>query len=141
MASGPGGGFGGSFVAGGNITPARFVRLTTTSGSTGFVVNSGAGEAIMGISQQGTRNPSYPGLQDGFAAITGENVRVYLETEETMIEVDASYNPGTLLKSGAIGIGTQVTANNDIYGAVLLDQSTAANQLVKCRVRLGYYGA
>ncbi len=137
MATGAGGGFGGSFVAAGNIAPSRFVTLTNP---TGFVAQSTTSDKPMGIAQQGTRNPSYPGLQDGFAATTGENIRVYLETEECMIEVDAAYAPGILLKPDVNGLGTQVTANNDWYGAVLLDKSTAANQLVKCKVRVGSYG-
>lgn len=138
MATGAGGGFGGSFTAVGNIIQSRFVKLAT--GLTGGVAQAGAGDAPFGVSQQGTRNPSYPGLQDGFAAVTGENIRVYLTNEECMIEVDAAYNPGTLLKPGASGIATQTTADGDIFGAVQLDQSTAANQLVKCRVYNGYRG-
>ena len=58
-----------------------------------------------------------------------------------MLEVDAVYNPGTLMKPGPNGIGTQTLADGDIYGAILLNASTAANQLIKCKVRNGYRGA
>lgn len=132
MTGAGGGSPGGSFVAAGNIIPSRFVKLV--SGQTGFVAQAGSGDAPFGVSVQGTRNPSYSGLQDGFAAVTGENIRVYLANEECMIEVDAAYNPGTLLKPSTSGIATQATADGDIYGAILLDAATAANQLVKCRV-------
>ena len=138
MATGAGGGFGGSFVATGNIIPSRFVKLD--SGVTGHVAQAGAGDAPFGVSQQGTRNPSYSGLQDGFAATTGENIRVYLENEECMIEVDAAYNPGQLLKPSTSGIATASNSDGDQYGAVLLDTAISANQLVKCRVRNGFRG-
>lgn len=126
------GGWGGSFVSVGSILPSRFVKLA--SGLTGGVAQAGAGDAPIGVSQQGTRNPSYPGLQDGYAATSGENIRVYMAQEECMIEVDAAYNPGVLLKPGTDGIATQASASGNIYGAILLDASTQANQLVKCRV-------
>ncbi len=132
MATGWGGSAGGSFVATGNITQSRFVKLD--SGVTGHVAQAGAGDSPIGVSVQGTRNPSYPGLQDGFAAVSGENIRVYLSNEECMIEVDAAYNPGQLLKPSTGGIATASNADGEIYGAILLDAATAANQLVKCRV-------
>jgi hypothetical protein len=139
MPSGAGGGFGGSFVATGNLVPSRFVKLD--SGVTGHVAQAGGGDFPFGVTQQGTRNPSYSGLQDGYCATSGENVRVYLDEEECMLEVDAAYNPGQTLKPGTSGIGTATTADGDIYGAIQLDASTAANQLVKVRVRFGYRGA
>lgn len=133
MPSGAGGGLaGGSFVASGNIIPSRFVKLDTSA--TGKVLQAGTGESPVGVSQQGVRNPSYPGLDDGFAAIAGENVRVYMEPEECMLEVDNAYNPGTLMKPGAAGIGTQATADADIYGAIVLDASSGNTALTKVRV-------
>jgi hypothetical protein len=137
--TGAGGGYpGGTFVATGNITPSSFVTLD--AGVTGHVTCGTTGDFPIGISQQGTRNPSYPGLQDGWAATSGENIGVYMSGEECLLQVDAAYNPGTLLKPNANGIGTQTTADGDKYGAIQLDQSTVANQLIKVRVLIGERG-
>jgi hypothetical protein len=131
----------GSFVANENIRPSRFVKLDTTSGATGKVLQAGAGDNVYGVSQQWTRNAPLTGLDDGYAAIAGENVRVYTAADpadEPYIEVDAAYVQGTLLKPSTNGIATSTVTNLDIAGAVLLEQSTAANQLVKCRVIAPY---
>lgn len=131
----------GSFVAAGNILPSRFVRLDTTSGATGKVVQAVAGENVYGVSQQWTRNVPLTGLDDTYAAIAGETIRVYTAgdpEDEPYIEVDAAYVQGQLLKPSTNGIATATVTNLDIVGAVLLEQSTAAGQLVKCRVMAPY---
>ena len=131
----------GSFVAAGDIRPSRFVKLSTVAGATGKVLQAGATDNVIGVSQQGTRNPAYSSLDDGFAAIAGENVRVYTAADpEDMpyIEVDAAYPQGTLLKPSTNGIATATVTNLDIAGAILMEASTAANQLVQCRVIAPY---
>lgn len=127
----------GSFVADGNILPCRFVKFSTTTGETGRVAQAGAGESPCGVSQQGTRNAPFTGLDDGYAAIAGENVRVYTGSdpgEEVLIEVDGAYKQGQRLMPSTDGIATATTADHDIYGAIQMQESTAANQLVRCKV-------
>lgn len=126
-----------SFVAGGNILPARFVKLSAT----GKVTQAVAGENVYGVSQPGTRNAPLTGLDDGYAAIAGENVKCFtaMDPEESpWLEVDAAYPVGTLLKPSTNGIGTATTTNLDIVGAIQLEASTAANQLVQVRVVAPY---
>lgn len=133
-----------SAVANGDIIPSRFVKLDTTSGKTGYVIQAGAGDLVYGIAQQGTRNANFPGLQDYLAAKAGENLRVYSgdhPEDQPYLEVDAAYSQGTLLKSGTLGIGTTANTDGDIYGARMLEQSTLANQIVKVRWEFGYKGA
>jgi hypothetical protein len=130
-----------TFVAAGNIIRARFVRLDTTSGASGKVVQAVAGENVIGVAAQWSRNPPVEGLDTNLTAIAGENVRVYTAMQPDdcpLIEVDAAYIQGTLLKPSTNGIATATVTNLDIVGAELLEQSTAANQLVKCRVMAPY---
>ena len=131
------GGFG-SFVADGNITPSRFVKPSTASNK---VVIAGAGDATVGIAQEGTRNTPYASLDDGYAAIAGENVRVYIDNEVCYLESGAAITFGALLKSDSVGRGTPVTANNDFYGAQALQAAAGAGELIKAKVIRGYYGA
>lgn len=131
----------GSFVAAGNILPSRFVKLDTTSGNTGKVLQAGAGDNVYGVSAQWTRNAPFDPLDDGYVAVSGGNVRVYTAADpadEPYIEVDGAYVQGTLLKPSTNGIATSTTTNLDIAGAVLLEQSTASGQLVRCRVLAPY---
>lgn len=128
----------GSFVAGEDIIPCRFVKLSTVSGATGKVLMAGAADTPAGVSMQGVRNlPGFPGLDDNLAAKVNENVRVYVSDDpedEPYIEVDAAYVQGTYLKPSTNGIATTATGDGDIYGAIQLEQSTVANQIVRCRV-------
>ncbi len=130
-----------SFVAAESIYPARFVKLSTVAGATGKVLMASAASNVIGVSQSGTRNAPFPGLDDGYAAIAGENVKVFTAAdpaEMPWIEVDAAYPQGTLLKPSTNGIGTSTVTNLDIAGAIQMEASTAANQLVQCRVIAPY---
>lgn len=122
-----------SKVAAGNITPSRFVKLDTSAD--GKVSQCGAGEQTFGVSQEGTRKAPLSGWDDGYAAIAGENVRVYSAPEDVycFLEVAGVTSPGDKLKSDGSGLGAVTTSANDHIGAVA-EEAATANQL--CRVRL-----
>jgi hypothetical protein len=122
------------WVANGNISPSVFVKLDTTTA--GRVLQAGAGDDVYGVSQQGVRNLPYASLDDGFAAIVGENIRVYEDDEECWIQVAVTVTAGQKLKPTTGGVGTPVTANNDIYGCITLQDGTAG-KLVKVKVQKG----
>lgn len=127
-----------SMVANGNIAPCRFVKQDTT----GKVVAAGATDVPFGISQEGSRNPPYTGLDDGYAAIAGENIHVYEENEgmnnECFLESGAAFNNGAFLKPSTAGVGIATTTDKDAYGAIALHAATAAGQLIRVKVRNGY---
>jgi len=69
-----------AFVAGGDINPARFVKLSTTSDFT--VLQSGAGDEIIGVAQEGSLAP--PGIAEALgssqtylAAKSGKTLKVF----------------------------------------------------------------
>lgn len=105
-----------SKVAGGDIRPSRFVKLDDTAD--GVVLECNAGDQIYGISQPGTRNTPLDGLDDGNAAIAGENLNIYGPPEkEVMLEIGTGgCVPGDRLASDADGKG--VVATTDEYGAI-----------------------
>ena len=104
-------------VANGNITPARFVKLDVTAD--GRVLQAGAGEQIYGISQAGTRNTPYSTLDDGFAAIAGENLKIFGPPDkEIMLELGGTVVRGDRLKSDASGRGLATVIALDEVGAI-----------------------
>lgn len=121
------------YVANGNIAPSRFVKLDTTA--VGKVLQSGAGEKTYGISQEGTRNPPYPSLDDGYAAIAGENLNVYTEPQECWLQIGSGgCTVDDWLKADADGKGVTTTTETDNAGAVALETGLE-NQLIRVRVR------
>ena len=101
----------------GTIAPYTFVSLDTAN--VGQVVQAAAGGEIHGISQPGTRRVPYDGLDDGNAAIAGENVNIFGPPEkEVILRIGGTVAVGDRLKSDATGRGiTTVTANDEV-GAI-----------------------
>lgn len=129
-----------SRVSNGNIAPSRFVMFDATSPVGGRVIQSDdgtiagispAGGKIFGISQTGTRNAPYPALDDGFAAIAGENLLVYtFSDKEAWLQIGTGgCNAGDYLKSAADGTGIVTTTTGDNVGA-RAKQSGLAGDLV-----------
>lgn len=122
----------GSFskIAGGDIAPARFVKLHTTEGQ---AVQCGAGEAIFGISQPSTRRLALAGWDDGFAAKSGENVNIIGPgDDEGLLELGGTVTVGQYLKSDADGKGVAATTDKDFVGAQAL-QSGTSGKLVRVK--------
>lgn len=105
-------------VATSNIAPSVFVKLSTTLD--GRVTQCGAGDKIYGISQPGERNLPYTGLQDGFAAIAGENLMIYGpgSDKDVLLKLGGTVAPGDRLKSDANGLGVVTTTPADEVGAI-----------------------
>jgi hypothetical protein len=124
-----------SKLAAGNISPSCFVKLLTTAGGDGQVLQATAGDQTFGISQAGSRRAPLSGWDDGYCAILGENLRVYCTPEDNycFLVVAGTTAPGDKLKSDANGNGVVTTTANDSIGAVSEENATA---LQLCRVRL-----
>lgn len=122
-----------SFIAGGDIYPARFVKLDSTTD--GQVLQCGSGDIPIGVSQLGTRRNSYVD-SSGKAAAAGEPVQVFDLNSECALEMVAACNPGQYLKPDTNGKGTPVTTDNDYYGAVAAEVG-AAGKYSKVKVVYG----
>jgi len=103
-------GISGTKVANGNIAPSRIVKLDTTAD--GRVLQAAAAtDKPYGISQPGTRNTPYGTLDDGNAAVAGENLMVYVSNaKDVLLEAGGPVTIGDALTSDASGRGvTTVT--------------------------------
>ncbi len=127
-----------SKVASGNISPSRFLILTTSAD--GKVTQAGAGEKVYGISGPWTRNTPYSSLEDGYHAIAGENVLVYGIGEKCMLELGGTVSPGDRLKSDSNGKAVATTTNLDEFGAVAMMAGTSG-KLIEVEVVLGQISA
>lgn len=109
----------GSFskLAGGNVAPARFVKLD----SDGRAVHAGAGERPWGISQPSTRRLALSGWDDGYAAIAGENLNVIGPgDDEALLELGGTVTIGMMLKASTDGVGVEAGTDKDKAGAIAL---------------------
>lgn len=130
-----------SYVSAGNLLPFSFAKLDTTSGNTGKVIQAGATDRPIGVVQAQQNQAPLTGLQTGYAAQAGENVTVFDPADpenQTYLRVDAAYPQGTYLKPGTNGIGTIADTDKDCYGAVMMQASFSANEVVQVMVQVGW---
>lgn len=125
--------------ANGNITMSRFVKIDTSGDN--LVAQAGAGDKVCGISQAGSRRTPYSSLDDGYAAIAGEDLQVFGDNEECWLEAGATIAAGDRLKSDASGKGTPVASNNDEYGAIAINAGTSGLLIRVLSIPFGQYGA
>jgi hypothetical protein len=120
------------YVAGGNIAPSRFVRTDTTADNR--VVQATAGtDVCVGVSQVSKRRPPYGSLDDGFAAIAGEGIRIYQLSEVAPIEIGAAVVRGARLVSDANGRAVTATANQGSY-AIALQSGGASGVIIDAQI-------
>ncbi len=133
-----------SYVASGNILPFSICKFDTTSTGLGKVLQAGAGDIPCGVAGMAQHRAPLTGLQDGYAAVAGENVVVFDPADpenQTAVAVDAAYAQGTLIKPSTGGIGTQATSDGDYYIGRLMRASLGANDIVPIMVIFGMRGA
>lgn len=106
-----------SKTAGGNIDPNTIVKLDTSND--GQVLAAGAGDKPYGICYGATRYAPWSALDDGHAAISGENVEVFTFGDKgVMLRLGGTVSPGDLIKPDASGFGIATTSDHDIYCAI-----------------------
>lgn len=129
---------GAPYTAGGNIAPARFVKISTAADHT--ILQAGAGDKAIGVTHKGVRNAPYSSLNDGYAAIAGESgFRVFFEGEVCHLELGTGgATAGDRLKSDTNGKGVAVASDEDWYGAEALETGSAGD-VILVRVVTGYY--
>lgn len=123
-----------TFKATGNILPSRFV---TMSGE--HAVNQADDNVdIIGVAHEGTKRAplsDYGGTL--YAAESGDEVAVYSVGEVCLVEAGGAISAGQLLKSNANGQAVPVATTGTTiqnYGAIALQNATAAGQKIQCLV-------
>lgn len=105
-------------LAGGNVSPSRFVKLSTAANHT--ALQATAGSKIIGISGVGTRLP--PGItgDDGYHAVDTENIDMFSLGDICLLKIGSGgCTAGDYLKSDASGQGVTAGAG-EFAGAVAL---------------------
>jgi hypothetical protein len=126
-----------NFLAGGTIYPCRFVFKNADPHEVEQAAS--AITPLIGISQEGTHDT--PGLSGAGtdAASDGEQLHVYTEGDECLLEVVTTVAAGNRLKSDADGKGTPLlgteTAAETFVGAIALDDG-AAGEKIRVQVKI-----
>ena len=122
-----------SFMANGSIAPSRFCKLDTTA--EGKILQCGAGDKVIGISDRYTRRAPLDGWDDGFAAKAGEMLHVFgeFDCDYCWLETGAAVTRDDLLKADTNGKGISTTTENDELGAIALESAGGAGILIKVR--------
>lgn len=118
--------------ASGTITPYSFVKLDTVN--VGQVLLCGAGDQIDGISQPGVRRVPYLTLDDGNAAIAGDNINIWGPPEkDVLLKIGGTVVVGDRLKADVNGHGITTTTANDEIGAIA-ERAGVINDLILVQV-------
>lgn len=125
-------------VAGGDIYPCRFVKLSAAADFT--VLQADANAEVIGIAQEGSRKPPLSDLiTDMKAAEAGDSVKMFTDGDVCLLEAGGTVTRGDLLKADANGKGITVASSGTTiqnYGAVAL-QSGAAGEKILVQARFG----
>lgn len=131
-----------TYTAGGNVLPMSVVKRDTANDFK--CTQAGAGDDPLGIVSDWTRNAPFSPLDDGYNAIAGENVKVFMPGArgvKAKLHADSgSVTPGTKLMPGSGGLLTPVTANNDKFIAIANTAGTGG-KIIEVDVVYGFYGA
>lgn len=127
-------------IAGGDIRPSRFVKMgatATTHDNVGFEAD--AGEAVIGISMEGT---NYPPLADvapdpHLAAKVGQTFKLYGQGDICLLYAGTAANivPGSRVKSDADGGGVLALVD-EASGAICLESPVDDGALFRVQVEL-----
>lgn len=118
-------------TASGDIYPSRFVKKSGPY----TVAQSGAGEASIGISHEGSREAPLPNAST-LAAKTGDPIRVYGDTENCLLDAGAEVLDGAFLKPDSTGRGVTAGTGEEYY-AIAERGASAADRKMQVLVRTG----
>jgi hypothetical protein len=122
-----------SGIANGDIYPMRFVKLDSTTD--GRLLQCGAGDRPIGISQKSTRRSEYIDTS-GKAALAGEPVQYYDVNEICALQLGGTVARGDRLKSDANGKGITAATDGDAFGAIA-EAAGVLDQFIPVQVSLG----
>jgi hypothetical protein len=114
-----------SYTAGGDIRPARFVKISGED----TVTACGAGEFAIGVSRQHVRSTPLPESTQVNNAIAGDPITPFAMGETCYIEAGGNITAGAFLKSGAAGVA--VVAGNDEFFNAIARAPAASGAMVK----------
>jgi hypothetical protein len=124
-----------SLIAGGNISPSRFITLSTTENAT--ALQAGAGARVIGVATEGAHDAPITG-SSALAAADGDYFRWHPLGDECLLDVAATITAGDVLKSDANGKGVVADTDEDAVGAIALEAG-ASGEKIRVLVWLCYF--
>lgn len=116
-----------SLLAGGDISPARFVYV-----SAAFTVSqcTAITQTPIGVATEATKDP--PGLTgaSALAAEAGDQISVWPIGQMCKVSAGAAFSAGALLSTAADGQAITATGTGTVVAAIAFEAATAADQLV-----------
>lgn len=103
-----------SYIAGADISPSRFVKLNGEH----QVIQCVAGDAAIGVSHEGSREPPIPGVTP-LAAKSGESCHVYGADEPCEVIAGGTVAAGDPLKPDAEGKAVKAIVGGETAGTVI----------------------
>lgn len=97
-------------IAGGNISPSTFVKVSTAANKT--CLQAGANERVVGVSQVGVKDPPGVSGASAYAAVAGDTVQLFGKDDICPV----------LVGSGGVTRGANV--KSDASGAAVLSATT-----------------
>ena len=123
-----------TFVANGNILPARFISVDATLDF--GCLQSGAGSKVVGVGQLGIGTPPGVAGSSAYAATAGKAIAVYGIGQPCYLTAGGVVTRGDLLKADTNGKGVAGVSANDYYGAIALE-SGVDDALIRVQVLVG----
>jgi len=123
-----------SFKAGGDIAPSRFVKGGSAAHT---VIQATANAVTIGISFEGTQEPPIPGYSTALAASDGEQLKVYGEGEECLIEAGGTIAAFGEVKSDANGKAVAAAATGTVVQqvAAIALEGGASGEFIRVQIR------
>ena len=119
-----------SYIAGGTIGCAVFVKQSTAADET--VLLAGSGDTPIGISQEGQRlPPGVTGSDTTIAALAGQTLCVYQEDDDCMLQSATGWTHGDYLKPDASGFGVTASSTNVVGAKALTTVASGGKGRVK----------
>ena len=125
-----------NFHANGNISPARFVRMDTTTPDNMSVLQAGANAGIIGVSTVAGREAPIPAVSTMYAAQAGDQINVHGLNEFCLLEAGGTVACGDELIADSDGKGVaRATSGTTIQmvGAIALEAGSSGN-LIRVQV-------
>lgn len=115
-----------ALVAGGDIRPSRFIKISTAANQT--ALESDAGELSVGVSGEGTQDAPQSG-SDGDAAEAGDHFMYHPIGDEALIETGSGgCGAGAHLTPDADGKAV-IATQGDYVGALALEAASAGEKV------------
>ena len=114
--------------AGGNISPARFVKKSDSSGEPVITQCTAATDQPWGISSQSTRRMALTGWDDGYAAVSGDDINVYgAGDDRCKLELSGTVASGGNIVTHTDGTGKPASTDKDKVGAIALEPGVSGD--------------